>query len=127
MTTSTLTTPAIPVKVQFRHMAESRKVVWLVNQMMFKFEKFPIHGATATVIVDETHHKESQSMFQVKVRLSVPGERLYTARSAESTGMNDGVYRAIAKAFDNVERQLVRHHEKRSRRHKKSRTLTEAA
>jgi ribosome-associated translation inhibitor RaiA len=101
-------------------MDDSKKVVWLVNQMMNKFTKFPICGATATVVVDETHHKESQSMFQVTVKLSVPGERLYTARSSEGTGMTDGVFRAIAKAFDNVERQLVRQHDKRSRRRAKA-------
>jgi len=118
MTTSKLAASAIPVKVQFRHMAESKKVVWLVDQMMHRFEKFPIPGATATVVVDETHHKEKQGLFQVKMRLSVPGEKLYTAHSAEQPGMEDGVYSALADVFDGVERQLVRHHEKRARRHK---------
>ncbi|MDF7824194.1 HPF/RaiA family ribosome-associated protein [Pontiellaceae bacterium B12227] len=125
MNTSKLTTPApstgtataaIPVNVQFRHMGESKRVTWLVNQMMDKFSKFPISGSTATVVVDETHHKEKKGVFQVKLKLSVPGERLYVSQSHEQTGMHDGVYTAIADVFDNVERQLIKRHGKRARR-----------
>ncbi|QBG48064.1 HPF/RaiA family ribosome-associated protein [Verrucomicrobia bacterium S94] len=125
MNTSRLTNPAssdiesgIPVKVQFRHMAETKRVTWLVNQMMHKFTKFPIPGASAVVTVDETHHKEKNGIFQVKMKLTVPGEKLYTAQSTEKTGMHDGVYSAIADVFDSIERQLVRHHQKRARRYK---------
>lgn len=126
MTTSRLTNPnpsvetesGIPVKIQFRHMAESKRVTWLVNQMMHKFTKFPIPGASVQVTVDETHHKEKTGIFQVKIKLNVPGEKLYTAQSQEQTGMHDGVYSAIADVFDSVERQLIRHHQKRSRRYK---------
>lgn len=96
-------------------MAESKRVTWLVNQMMDKFTKFPLCGASATVTVDETHHRRKKGIFQVKMKLSVPGERLYTAQSSEKTGMHDGVYSAIGAVFDSVERQLIRQHEKRSR------------
>lgn len=129
MTTSRLTNPAsstaassaIPVKIQFRHMGDSKRVTWLVNQMMDKFTKFPIAGSTATVVVDETHHKEKTGVFQVKMKLSVPGERLYVAQSQEKTGMHDGVYTAIADVFDSIERQLVKRHGKRSnRRHQRA-------
>lgn len=107
---------AIPVKVQFRHMGESKRVVWLVHQMMEKFTKFPISGASAVVTVDETHHKEKTGLFQVKMKLKVPGEKLYVAQTAERTGMHDGVYSAVAEVFDSVERQLIKRHGKRSRR-----------
>ncbi|WP_372847094.1 HPF/RaiA family ribosome-associated protein [Pontiella sp.] len=123
MTTSTQTNAApstvdaaIPVQVQFRHMGESKRVTWLVNQMMERFTKFPITGATASVVVDETHHRQKSAVFQVKMKLSVPGEPLYTAQSSEKTGMHDGVYTAIAEVFESIERQLIRRHEKRSRR-----------
>lgn len=132
MTTSKLTKPApafesgIPVKVQFRHMAESKRVTRLVNQMMHKFTKFPIPGASAHVTVDETHHKEKTGIFQVKVKLTVPGEKMYAAQSQEQTGMHDGVYTAIADVFDCIERQLIRRHEKRSK-HRVRRAIEEAA
>ena len=123
MTTSKLTRPApatenltsaIPVKVQFRHMEDSKRVIWLVNQMMEKFSKFPIAGSSATVVVDETHHKENKGIFQVKVKLTVPGERLYVAQSHERTGLHDGVYSAISDVFERLERQLVKRHGKRT-------------
>ena len=108
--------PAIPVEIQFRHMPESKKVIWLVHQMMEKFEKYPLFGAKVTVVVDETHHRRRKGVFQVKARLSVPGERLYVAQSAEQTGMHDGVYAAIAEVFERVERQLVKTHDRRAQR-----------
>lgn len=105
----------IPVEVQFRHMNESKRVQWLVEQMMERFNKYPLPGARVSVVVDETHHREKTGIFQVKVRLSVPGERLYVARSTEKTGMHDGVYSAIADVFDSIERQLIKRHGRRSR------------
>ncbi len=106
----------IPVNVQFRHMRESKRVLSLVEQMMEKFDKYPLPGAKAHVMVDETHHKETTGIFQVKVRLSVPGERLYVAHSSEQTGMHDGVYSAIADVFDTIEKQLVKRHGRRAQR-----------
>ncbi len=109
-------TAYIPVEVQFRHMRESKRVLWLVEQMMERFEKYPLPGAKAHVVIDETHHRQKSGVFQVKVKLSVPGERLYVASSAEKTGMHDGVFSAIAAVFDSVEKQLVKRHGRRSRR-----------
>lgn len=106
----------IPVEVQFRHMRESKRVQWLVEQMMEKFDKYPLPGAKAHVVIDETHHREKTGVFQVKVQLSVPGERLYVARSSEQMGMHDGVYSALADVFDSIERQLNKRHGRRARR-----------
>ena len=106
----------IPVDVQFRHMRESKRVQWLVEQMMERFDKYPLPGARAAVVIDETHHRESAGLFQVKVKLTVPGERLYVARSTEKTGMHDGVYRAIADVFDSIEKQLIKRHGRRAGR-----------
>jgi ribosomal subunit interface protein len=106
----------IPVEVQFRHMGESKRVQWLVEQMMEKFDKYPLAGAKAYVVVDETHHRENTGVFQVKIKLSVPGEPLYVAHSMEKTGMHDGVYGAIADVFDSIEKQLVKRHGRRARR-----------
>jgi ribosomal subunit interface protein len=111
----------IPVDIQFRHMRESKRVIWLVDQMMEKFDKYPLSGAKIHVVIDETHHREKTGIFQVKVKLSVPGERLYIAQSSEQTGMHDGVYSAIADVFERIERQLVKRHGRRAnRRHQKS-------
>ncbi len=112
--------PTIPVDVQFRHMRESKRVLSLVEQMMEKFDKYPLPGAKAHIVVDETHHKESTGIFQVKAKLFVPGERLYVAHSSEQTGMHDGVFSAIADVFDTIEKQLVKRHGRRAnRRHQR--------
>lgn len=106
----------IPVEVQFRHMRESKRVQWLVEQMMERFDKYPLPGAKVHVVIDETHHRAKTGIFQVKVRLSVPGERLYVAHSMERTGMHDGVYSAIADVFDSIEKQLIKRHGRRANR-----------
>jgi len=106
----------IPVDVQFRHMHESRRVIHLVEQMMEKFEKYPLPGAKACIVVDKTHHREGTGIFQVKAKLFVPGERLYVAHSTEQTGMVDGVFSAISTVFDSIEKQLVKRHGRRTSR-----------
>lgn len=116
----------IPAEIQFRHMKESKRVQWLVEQMMEKFDKYPLQGAKAYVVIDETHHRKKTGIFQVKVKLSVPGERLYVAHSTEKTGMHDGVYSAVADVFDSIEKQLVKRHGRRSRR-RMSKALEQAA
>ena len=108
--------PLIPVEIQFRHMRESQRVFSLVEQMMEKFDKYPLPGAKAHVVVDETHHREKKGVFQVKIKLYVPGEPLYVAHSMEQTGMHDGVFGAIADVFESIERQLIKRHGRRSRR-----------
>lgn len=104
----------IPVEVQFRHMRESQRVLGVLDQLMEKFDKYDLPGAKAIVLVDETHHKESTGVFQVKVRLTVPGERTYVARGQEKTGMHDGVYGAMASCFESIERQIVKWHGRRA-------------
>jgi ribosome-associated translation inhibitor RaiA len=106
----------IPVEVQFLHMRESKRVQWLVEQMMERFDKYPLGGAKAYVVVEETHHREKAGLFQVRAKLFVPGERLYVAHSSEKTGMHEGVYSAVADVFDSIEKQLVKRHGRRSRR-----------
>lgn len=106
----------IPVEVQFRHMPESKRVQWLVEQMMERFDKFPIGGAKAHVVVEATHRRGKEGLFQVRIKLSVPGERLYVAHSSEKTGMHDGVYSAVADVFDSIEKQLLKRHGRHVRR-----------
>lgn len=106
----------VPVDIQFRHMRESRRVIEQVEQLMDRFDKYSLQGARVDVVVDKTHHRLGKSVFQVKVKLKVPGERLYVAQSAEKPGRTDGIYVALATAFDHVERQLVKRHDRRSKR-----------
>ncbi|MBN2161799.1 MAG: HPF/RaiA family ribosome-associated protein [Pontiellaceae bacterium] len=107
---------SIPVDVQFRHMRESKRVQWLVEQMLERFDKYPLAGAKAFVVVDETHHREKTGVFQVKAKLVVPGEPLYVAHSSETTGMHDGVYSAVADVFESIEKQLIKRHGRRAKR-----------
>ena len=107
---------SIPVEIQFRHMNEARRVVEQIEGMMGRFEKYSLQGAKVSVVIDETHHRIGKSVFQVRVQLAVPGERLYVAQSAEKTGWHDGINVALYDTFDHVERQLTKRHGKRSRR-----------
>lgn len=110
---NTQSTMGIPVAVRFRHMRGSRHVLTVVDQLMEKFDKYALSNAHAAVVVTKTRHHEGKGAFEVKVRLSVPGEPLYVARSRETLGAHDGVYNALADCFDRVERQLVKRHGRR--------------
>lgn len=103
----------IPVAVRFRHMHGSSHVLAVVDQLMEKFDKYALSNAHAAVVVTKTRHHEAKGAFEVKVRLSVPGEPLYVARSREVLGAHDGIYNALADCFDRVERQLVKRHGRR--------------
>jgi len=105
-------TTGIPVAVRFRHMHGSRHVLPVVDQLMGKFDKYELSDAHAAVVVTKTRHHEGKGAFEVKVRLSVPGEPLYVARSRETLGVHDGVYNALSDCFDRVERQLVKRRER---------------
>jgi ribosome-associated translation inhibitor RaiA len=106
-------TTEVPVSIQFRHMHGSSHVLTIVNQLMEKIDKFALSDAHATVVVTKTRPHEDKGVFTVKVRLAVPGEPLYVARSGEILGAHDGIYHALADCFDRVERQLVKRHGRR--------------
>lgn len=103
----------IPVTVRLRHMRGSRHVLKVVDQLMEKFDKYELSNAHAVVVVTKIRHHENKGAFEVKVRLTVPGEPLYTARSRETLGAHDGVYNALFDCFDRIERQLVKRRERR--------------
>ncbi|QBG48211.1 ribosome-associated translation inhibitor RaiA [Verrucomicrobia bacterium S94] len=100
----------IPVTVRFRHMHGSQHMLTVVDQLMEKLDKYALSNAHVTVVVTKTRHHEDKGAFEVKIRLSVPGEPLYVARSRETLGAHDGVYHALADCFDRIERQLVKRH-----------------
>ncbi|MDF7808217.1 HPF/RaiA family ribosome-associated protein [Pontiellaceae bacterium B12219] len=106
-------TAGVPVTVRFRHMHGSKHVLTVVDQLMEKFDKYALSDAHATVVVTKTRHHEGKGAFEVKVRLAVPGEPLYVARSREMLGAHDGIYHALGDCFERVERQLVKRHERR--------------
>jgi ribosome-associated translation inhibitor RaiA len=106
-------TTGVPVAVRFRHMHGSRHVLTVVNQLLEKFDKYALSDVHATVVVTKTRHHEVRGAFEVKVRLVVPGEPLYVARSREILGAHDGIYHALGDCFDRVERQLVKRHGRR--------------
>ena len=103
----------VSVAVRFRHMHGMRHVFMVVDQLMEKLDKYALTNAHAVVVVTKTRHHEGKGAFEVKVRLSVPGEPLYAARSREILGEHDGIYNALSDCFDRVERQLVKRHTRR--------------
>jgi ribosome-associated translation inhibitor RaiA len=107
---------AVPVDIQFRHMHESKRVQEQVEQLMGRFDKYTLPGAKMSVVIDQTHQRMGKSVFQVKAKLTVLGERLYVAHSMEQPGWEDGVFSALSTVFDSVEHQLVRRHGKQNKR-----------
>lgn len=103
----------LPLQVQFRHMRESRAILHTVHQMAEKLEKFQLEGAHCEVVIDEAHHRSRTGIFEVTARLTVPGERLYVARSSEQDVTRDELHAAVADVFESLERQLAKSHDRR--------------
>lgn len=108
----------IPLELQFRHMPKSRKIHQMIQQHLERFAAFVAPAARCAVVIDESRHCQKGGVYDVSVRLSVPGERLYTARISETSGSCDILYGVLNSAFDDIKRQLIKARARRQRRHR---------
>jgi len=68
------------------------------------------------VVIDESRHGQS-GVYDISVRLSIPGERLYAAHISETSGSRDFLYGAVSAAFDDIKRQVIKNRARHHRRH----------
>ncbi|MDD3276618.1 MAG: HPF/RaiA family ribosome-associated protein [Kiritimatiellales bacterium] len=99
-------------QIQFRHMPKLNMMHQLVMQQLKRFADY----SRCEVVIDESRHGRS-GIYDISVRLSIPGERLYAAHVSETSGTRDFVYGAVSSAFDDIKRQLVKKRGRKQRRH----------
>jgi ribosome-associated translation inhibitor RaiA len=68
------------------------------------------------VVIDESRHGQN-GVYDISVRLSIPGDRLYAAHISETSGTREFLYGAVSSAFDDIKRQLIKKRARKQRRH----------
>lgn len=93
-------------------MKRSVAIEEVVEQYTQKLIRLGVSGGHCQVVIDESSHLKRGGVFQVSVRLTVPGEKLYVAASEERNSSIEFVHAAIHRAYDKLERQILKHHKK---------------
>jgi ribosome-associated translation inhibitor RaiA len=83
-----------------------------VQQHLMRFSRC----TRCDVVIGESRHGRG-GVYDVSVRLAVPGEPLYAAHVSEASGSRDVLYGAVSFAFDDIKRQLIKRRGRRQRRH----------
>lgn len=98
-------------QIQFRHMPRLAAMRQLVMQHLRRFSSC----SRCDVVIGESRHGHS-GVYDISVRLSIPGERIYAAHISETSGSRDFLYGAVSSAFDDIKRQLVKKRGRKQRR-----------
>lgn len=99
-----------PLQVSFKDMASSDFIYNNIWDHAEKLERFydRIVSCYVTVSSPHRHHKKGK-LFQVQVRLYLPGTDIFVSTEAENNHAHEDVYVAIRDAFDSVRRRLEDH------------------
>jgi len=105
-----MTTPPV-CQIQFRHMPKLETIRQLVMQHLERFARC----SRCDVVIDESRRGHS-GVYDISVRLSIHGDRLYAVHVSETSGSRDFLYGAVSSAFDDIKRQVVKKYARRQRR-----------
>lgn len=94
------------MKVQFtaRHFSASQRLQEFAEEAVAKLSKF--HDGIQECSIIAEPHEEPTTPQKIEVSIKVPGSILHAKEAAESYEI------AIAKAVDNLKRQLIKYKEK---------------
>lgn len=109
----------IVVSIQFRHMPKSHTLKELVQQQSSHLRSFAPDGGSCDVVFDAAHHKAHGELYEVSVRLKLPGEKLLVASAQELSGSPEYMCTAVFSAFDKIKLQMKKLR-KRNLRHRDS-------
>ena len=104
------------LNIQFRHMDSSTAMEQVIHDSTAKLLRFGAQRGSCEVVIDETHHWNKGGVFNVSVRLKIPGQKLLIATAQAENTSPDYLHAAIHTAFDDMERQLKKQRRK-IRRH----------
>ena len=103
----------IALEVQFRHMPKAEALRRSAMQQLDAFEAFVSHGSRCEVVFDQSHSSEHGEVYQVTIRLHIPGQRLYVTHHTEFGGSKELLFSALNDAFADLRRQIQKNRTKR--------------
>ncbi len=99
---------ATSVSVQFLHMPSSENIKEMIEKEISPLNKIISPYSYCKVIIDETQRRSSLGVYEIKVYLTVPSDRVYIAHCKEEGNSHKAIYHAVHDAFDNIRRQLLK-------------------
>jgi ribosome-associated translation inhibitor RaiA len=101
-------------------MSKSDNIKDLIEKEVEALQKILSPYSHCKVVIDETKQRHSINVYEVKVYLTVPSDRIYIANCREEGSSHKVVFSAVRDAFDNIRRQLLKTREKITHNHKLS-------
>jgi ribosomal subunit interface protein len=97
----------LPVQVTFRHMDPSPAVEARARELASRLERFYDPITSCRVVLDTPPaHRHKGGPFSVRVKVTVPGDELFSTSDNEPEGRHTDAYVALNDAFDDMRRQL---------------------
>jgi ribosome-associated translation inhibitor RaiA/cold shock CspA family protein len=97
----------IPLEIVFRNMEPSPAVEGRIRSLAARLEKFSPHIIHCHVVVEAPHrHQHQGRLFDVALRITVPGDEIAIQRADQPDQAHEDVYVALRDAFRAARRQL---------------------
>lgn len=107
--------PNIALDIQFRHMPKSNKLRRVAMHQVETLRRLTSCHSRCEVVFDQTHSAKQGNLYQVTIRLHVPGQPLYVTHHTEFGGSKELLFAALNDAFSEIRRQLRKYRTKNYR------------
>lgn len=104
-----------PVQITFRGLEPTDAIKTAIEERAVKLERYYDKIESCKVVIESPHkHKQKGRIYEVKIRLGVPGEDIVVTREpSQHSAHEDDLYLSINDAFKEVARRLEDHVRKR--------------
>jgi len=107
----------IPLEIAFRHMDPSPALEARIRKLAAGLEKFSTQIIHCHVTIESPHrHQQQGRLFDVALRVTVPGDEIVIGRVDPADHAHEDVYVALRDAFKAARRQL-QDYERQHRQH----------
>ena len=97
----------IPLEIVFRNMQPSPALETRIHSLVARLEKFSPHIIHCHVVVEAPHRHQLQGrLFDVDLRITVPGDEIAIQRANPADHAHEDVYVALRDAFKAARRRL---------------------
>ena len=95
------------MQITFRNLEPSDAIKANIKKKAEKLERYAEHITSCRVVVEAPHkHHHKGNLYNVKVEISLSGEKILTTHHTGKHHAHEDVYVAIRDAFDATRRQL---------------------
>ncbi len=105
----------IPLQISFHDVDHSDAAEERIRERAEKLEQFNDSIISCRVVVEKPHHHHHQGqLYNVRIDVKVPGQEFIVKGDKGDHGHED-IYIAIRDAFDSMERQIRKYHERNNK------------